>query len=62
MTHLAKLSLFGNIVLNDQQQEKYTIMTAAWFLSPGKWHLNTTQWYRWFWQIGRCTYFIPWFD
>ena len=45
LKYLAKLSLFSNIVLNGHQQESYIRMTAAWFLSPGHWHLDTTQQY-----------------
>ena len=47
------------IVLNGEMQANYTGMTAAWFSSPGPWHLNTTQRYRQFWQMGWFTYFIP---
>ena len=45
-----------HIVLNGEKQAS---MTAAWFSSPGPWHLNTTQRYRQFWQMGWFTYFIP---
>ena len=45
LTHLAKLSLYSNVVLSGQQQENCTNMTAAWLSSPGPWHLNTAQRY-----------------
>ena len=40
LTHLTKLSLFSNVVLNGQQQVNYISMTAAWFSSPEYWHLK----------------------
>ena len=41
LTHLAKLSLFSNIVLNDQQQQaNYISLTVAGFSSPGYWSLK----------------------
>jgi len=49
--NLAKLSIAIRIVLNGKRQAiaNYASMTAAWLSSPGPWHLNTTQQYRWFW-------------
>jgi len=62
LMHFTKLRLVICIVLNGQQQENYTNMTAAWFSSLGPWHLNKTQQYKRFWLMGRFTYFISWFD
>jgi len=62
LAHLAKLSIFSNIVLNRQQQANYISMTAAWFSSFGHCYLNTAQRYWRSWQVRWFTYCIPWFD